>query len=57
MAKTESEKLKRISFTMHPRFVKMLSALAEKNSGATMSYEIRRLIENEYNRQFKPEIK
>ena len=50
--KTEAEKLKRISFTMHPRFVKMLSALAEKNSGATMSYEVRRLIENEYKREF-----
>lgn len=52
MASTEAQKLKRISFTMHPRFVEMLSALAEKNSGATMSHEIRRLIEDEHNRQF-----
>ena len=50
--KTEAEKLKRISFTMHPRFVRMLSELAEKNSGATMSYEVRRLIEDAHKREF-----
>ena len=53
MAKTNAEKLKRVSFTMHPRFVQMLSTLAEKNSGTTMSHEIRRLIENEYNKEIK----
>jgi len=50
--KTEAEKMKRISFTMHKRFVSMLSDLAETNSGASMSHEVRRLIEDEWKRKF-----
>ena len=51
MTHTDKQKLKRISFTMHPKYISMLSTLAENDSGATMSHEIRRLIEHEWNKQ------
>lgn len=51
--KTEAEKLKRVSFTMQPKFLVMLSALAEKNAGSTtLSHAVRRLIEDAYKREF-----
>ncbi len=50
--KTDAEKLKRISFTMHPKYVRMLSDLAETNAGSTMSHAVRRLIQDEWNKQF-----
>jgi len=52
MAKTEKQKLKRVSFTMHAKYVSMLASLAEINSGTTMSHEVRRLINDEWNRRF-----
>jgi len=37
---------------MHPKFVRMLSSLAEKNAGSTMSHAVRRLIQDAYDKQF-----
>ena len=48
--KTAAEKLKRVSFTMHPKYVQMLSLIAETNAGSTMSHAVRRLIQDEYDR-------
>lgn len=53
--KTEAQKLKRISFTMHPEYIKMLSDLARKNSGTSMSHEVRRLINEKWNKEFDKE--
>jgi len=52
MADIQKEKTIRLSFTMKERYVSMLADLAEKDSGATLSHEVRRLIENEYRKQF-----
>lgn len=54
MTHTDKQKLKRISFTMHPKYIKMLSDLAEINAGSSMSHAVRRLIQDEHNKQFKP---
>jgi predicted transcriptional regulator len=41
---------KTVSFTLNDDTLKMLKELAERNSN-TMSYEVRRLIRDEYRRQ------
>ena len=50
---TEAEKLKRVSFTMRPEYIRKLSVLAENNSGASLSHEIRRLIDEEWERKHR----
>jgi len=49
--KTKAQKLKRVSFTMRPEYVEKLVMLAEKNSGASLSHEVRRLIDEEWKRR------
>lgn len=48
----DTNKVKRISFTMHPKYIRMLSDIAEINANSTMSYAVRRLIQDEHDRQF-----
>lgn len=50
---TEAEKLKRVSFTMRPEYIRKLSVLAENNSGASLSHEVRRLIDEEWKRKHR----
>lgn len=45
---------KAVTFTLNDESLSMLGELAEINSNS-QSYEIRRLIKDEYNRKFKPE--
>jgi hypothetical protein len=50
--KSQKEKTIRLSFTMKERYVAMLSDLAEKDAGSTMSHAVRRLITDEHERIF-----
>jgi len=46
----KSKKSKAVTFTLNEETLTMLSELAEKNSNS-QSYEVRRLIKDEYNRR------
>ena len=46
----KEKKSKAVTFTLNDETLSMLSELAEKNSNS-QSYEVRRLIKDEYNRQ------
>lgn len=53
MTHTDKQKLKRVSFTMHPMYIKMLSDLAQINAGDSLSHAVRRLIQDAYDEQIK----
>ena len=48
---TNKKKSKAVTFTLNDETLKMLAELAEKNSNS-QSYEVRRLIKDEYNKQY-----
>ncbi len=52
MEQTKKKKSKAVTFTLNDETLSMLAELAEKNSNS-QSYEVRRLIKDEYTRKFK----
>jgi predicted transcriptional regulator len=52
MEQIKKKKSKAVTFTLNEETLSMLAELAEKNSNS-QSYEVRRLIKDEYTRKFK----